>query len=457
MVQAEGNQSHWSWWDPPEQMYLRGDVTQPINKSALLRFELASYIPSNAAVAEASISLYVYSTTNSSITAQLGAYELRRTWIATDTTWFKSLPGSGPEAYWQIPGANGELDRAATPAATAQLPSCPVSVVCGVNVTLNVTSLVQKWVSNPMSNNGLLLKIDDWTASGEYLIASSTNPELHGSPAGYTLRPRLSVVWAPGTPTPTATASVTPTTTRTNTVTRTPTVTATDTATPTVTQTPPDTKTPTHTPTETETPGPTGTPTATGTVTETPTITQTPSVTPTGAATATLTPTGTATQTGTPSPTPTTCFDVFEPDNSAQQARAISLLGEVQQHSNATSGDQDWIKFPAVPGYIYTITTFGLQGANNDTVLDLYAPDGVTRLAYNDDDPESGPGSRIDMEFAVAGTYYVRESQLRPLEQFGCSYVYYIQVIRTLAVPTPTPTATAPPPIRLYLPIIVLD
>jgi hypothetical protein len=144
----------------------------------------------------------------------------------------------------------------------------------------------------------------------------------------------------------------------------------------------------------------------------------------------------------------------------------------VQQHSNAVADDEDWVKLPGVPGYVYTIRTYGLMGVNDDTVLDLYGPDGVTLLAHNDDDPvDGGPGSRIDYVFPSSDTYYAREMQVRPDEVFGCETVYYMQVTRSELTPTPTATASPTPTVSatatatatatpgptydIYLPVIV--
>jgi hypothetical protein len=264
------------------------------------------------------------------------------------------------------------------------------------------------------------------------------------------------------TPSPTATLTPTdtPQPTLTETATRlpskTPSATATVTDTPaptmTVTNTPPSTATVTNTTSATAsaTASATGTPTrtatftATFTATATATLTVMPTSTRTATATGTATASPTVTQTPSITPTPTTCFDIYEPDNSAVAARAISIGGDGQQHSNALSGDQDWVKLPMLPGYVYTIRTSALTGANNDTVLDLFAPDGASLLAHNDDDPvDGGPGSRLDWEPASAGTYYVRAMQLRPAEVYGCDIVYLLQVSRVAGTPTPEATATA--------------
>jgi len=181
--------------------------------------------------------------------------------------------------------------------------------------------------------------------------------------------------------------------------------------------------------------------------------------------------------TETPTPTATSCADIYEPDNSAFQARSIVVNGDPQQHNHHIPLDQDWVKFAGTPGYVYTIRVFNLQGGiDNDTILELYDQDGMTLLAWNDEDPVNGPGSRIDWVFGSSGTYYARVLQYQPGEVWGCQYWYSLQVTRQALTPTPAATATAtetpmptatttPPPtatrtptaqgFNVFLPIIV--
>ena len=406
IVQTEPNQTHY----PTSWMYLRPDGLQQ-GKEGLLRFAMEDAIPRDALVVQAQLSLNVYSSTNANV-ADLFIYALNRPWQPATATWNQASSGS----LWDAAGAKGSGDRRQTPSATTRLPQCSPTP-CNRWFDFDVTALARQWVADPSTNYGLLLRLENQTGEVEYTLLSS-NYWLTT-----TVHPKLSVLWAQPTPTATPTATASPTATQTRTPTQTPTVTPTflPSKTPTVTPTPTDTGTPTETATPTET----GTPTSTST----------------------------ATPTETPSPTPTTCFDIYEPDNTPAQARAISISGEVQQHSHALAGDQDWVKFPVLPGYVYTIRTFGLQGQNNDTVLDLYAPDGVTLLQHNDDDPvDGGPGSRIDYQSGSSGTYYARVMQLRPDEIWGCQYVYYLQVQRSTATPTPMPAHHT-----VYLPVILAE
>jgi len=208
---------------------------------------------------------------------------------------------------------------------------------------------------------------------------------------------------------------------------------------------------PAHTPTvvrcgsvtPSATPTPTGTPTSTPTPTRTPTATRTatPTATPTATATSTVTPTPTVTAT----PTATPCTDPYEPDDFWYQAKTILVGATWQDHLHQAPGDVDYVKFTAAEGRTYVIRTGFLgDGPQNDTTLTLYGTDGLTPLAYNDQDPENPPASRIDWTCPADGTYYVRVAQFNP-EVGGCDFSYGLNVSLSPAPPTPTPTPMATP------------
>ncbi|NOX62089.1 MAG: DNRLRE domain-containing protein [Chloroflexi bacterium] len=210
--------------------------------SALLYFDISD-IPPQREVASATLRLFRID--DRPHTLELNAYPLRRSWD-DDVTFEQAQDGRA----WQTPGATGVLDAASTP-----LNQEPIPVLPGGSVQLDVTDLVQRWVSNPARNFGLILRGNTINrvltsfASGEYEDEAR--------------RPALEIILKPPTPTPTTTPTPTPTPTPTRTPTPTPTHTPTSTPTPTAT--------PTYTPTFTPTPSPT--PTFTPTPTETP-ITQ---------------------------------------------------------------------------------------------------------------------------------------------------------------------------------------
>jgi hypothetical protein len=170
---------------------------------------------------------------------------------------------------------------------------------------------------------------------------------------------------------------------------------------------------------------PTPTPTPTRTPTLTPTSTRTPTITPTP--TNTATPTSTPTPTITPTPTP--CWDPYEPDDTWQQAKWIEVNGTTQSHRFHAPGDQDYAKFVAEAGYVYTIRTLDLSD-DNDTILTLYGTNGTAELAKNDDDPDNIPASKIVWTAPISpttGTYFVKAAHLNPLVG-GCNTTYELEV-----------------------------
>ncbi len=136
------------------------------------------------------------------------------------------------------------------------------------------------------------------------------------------------------------------------------------------------------------------------------------------------TPTPTMGATPTVTPTPKCVGDSFEPDNSPDQAKMINTAGLAQGHNICPDGDRDWVRF-SVPGAMQlTMETRNLMGGT-DTMIYLYAPDGTTLMAYNDDigvniggvEPMANPNkaglsdeskrSQLVYNFTKAGTYYL--------------------------------------------------
>lgn len=69
-------------------------------------------------------------------------------------------------------------------------------------------------------------------------------------------------------------------------------------------------------------------------------------------------------------------------------------------------GDVDYFRFQAQSGPSYVIEV--RLGSLSDSILTLYAQDGTTLLAQNDDGDGLGAGSRITRGIPVSGTYYLR-------------------------------------------------
>lgn len=161
----------------------------------LLRFDL-SVLPEKvkgleqgALVQQATLSLFVV---QGRADTTFGIYRLRRAWDACAVTW--NLP-------WQKPGANGLDDRDVEPVREW------TTVKSQGMLDLDVTALVQEWLQNPASNQGILLKSFEMRWPSNLILFSSDHPAISS-------RPKLTIKYEAALPTPTevpATATHTPT------------------------------------------------------------------------------------------------------------------------------------------------------------------------------------------------------------------------------------------------------
>ena len=114
-------------------------------------------------------------------------------------------------------------------------------------------------------------------------------------------------------------------------------------------------------------------------------------------------------------------------DDSFQTASTLTSAGQ-SGHTFDRWMDKDWAKFEAEEGVIYTIATENLNpeydpnGLFADTVLELYAPDGITRLDISDDYGGSN-ASLIEWRAPADGTYYVKAYNYNP-GFYGCDVSY---------------------------------
>ncbi len=121
---------------------------------------------------------------------------------------------------------------------------------------------------------------------------------------------------------------------------------------------------------------------------------------------------------------PPTPGDAYEPDNSLNAARPITVGGAAQRHNFHAAGDQDWVRFSATAGTAYVIETLNLAQAS-DTVLELYNGSG-TRLAYNDD--YGGTlASRISWIAPSGGTFFVKVRHYRS-SAYGAATTYDLRI-----------------------------
>lgn len=81
--------------------------------------------------------------------------------------------------------------------------------------------------------------------------------------------------------------------------------------------------------------------------------------------------------------TSTVSGDTYEPNNSSSQATELRITSsnQTQNHSLHTSNDEDWFRFSAQTGKIYTFKSF----SDIDTRVYIYDNDGSTQLLEDDD------------------------------------------------------------------------
>ena len=140
------------------------------------------------------------------------------------------------------------------------------------------------------------------------------------------------------------------------------------------------------------------------------------------------------------------CKDQYEPDDTCDEADEI-VVGESQEHNfhDPCGGDEDWVKFRAVAGHLYTIKTFELSDGN-DTMLQLYNSDGGLE-AQNDDDQGCTSASRIDFTPPITrdGEFFFVRAAPFYTTAGGCDLEYFLKVTERAGTSTPSPTPTTTP------------
>lgn len=138
------------------------------------------------------------------------------------------------------------------------------------------------------------------------------------------------------------------------------------------------------------------------------------------------------------------------PDNGPGDAPIVSTDGVTTTHNfcadphNLNLGDQDWMRFDAQAGGVYTFYAQSLA-PNADPVLEVYAGDGVTLLSSNDD---AGPGRSATVVFTAttSGPHFVRVVQYNTNVLGDQTDYRFAAFGAEPPTPTPTPTFTPTPP-----------
>jgi hypothetical protein len=121
----------------------------------------------------------------------------------------------------------------------------------------------------------------------------------------------------------------------------------------------------------------------------------------------------------------TTGPDVFEPDNSMAQAKAVVINArEARRHTFFDPGDEDWIKFYGIVGKVYRIEVSHLE-KKSQPVIDFYGP-GNTFL-FTEPLYDFVVDGEAYMEYIVytEGIYYVC---VKNKEHFGANTGYDFRV-----------------------------
>jgi hypothetical protein len=176
----------------------------------LLHFDLAGYIPRGATVTEATLELYAYNRGLSGVGTAIGVYEILEPWTEAGATWNDAAPGEP----WQLPGCEGTSDRSQDYAAVTTF---RYTNQWQTWEDERLTQLVQRWVSSPSTNHGVILVPLPGSPRQWWTLHSSQSVRDREQ------RPRLFVTFEVPPPTPTSTGTPTSTVTPALTPTRTPT------------------------------------------------------------------------------------------------------------------------------------------------------------------------------------------------------------------------------------------
>jgi uncharacterized repeat protein (TIGR01451 family) len=136
-------------------------------------------------------------------------------------------------------------------------------------------------------------------------------------------------------------------------------------------------------------------------------------------------------------PEPSTCpADLYEEDDTVAQAQVLTLTANqtiTQAHTFDVPADQDWLELTAQPGASYTFATSDL-GSQADTQLALYANDGLTILAQNDNIAPDNPASSMTWSAPITPlnrVVYLAVTQ--PLDTFAsCDTGYTLSLEQTV-------------------------
>ncbi len=123
---------------------------------------------------------------------------------------------------------------------------------------------------------------------------------------------------------------------------------------------------------------------------------------------------------------PLTCSsDVREPDDNYYAATYVLSDGVLWNQRFDIAQDEDWFKFEATANKIYLVETANLA-AGVDTRLEIYAQDGLTLLA-SDDNGGNGAASRLEWVASQDGIHFIRIVPVLASNN-GCNSTYDLSI-----------------------------
>jgi len=129
-----------------------------------------------------------------------------------------------------------------------------------------------------------------------------------------------------------------------------------------------------------------------------------------------------------PSPTPPICpVDSSEPNNAVANATSITVGTPLTNRNFHSSSDEDWYVVTLNGGLRYVVSARA-AGSDADTLLELYAADGITLLASNDNLAADQLDNQINFDAPVDGNFYLRVRNLPPEVAQPCNTAYGLSV-----------------------------
>jgi hypothetical protein len=130
-----------------------GPMAGAVKNRALVKFDFANHIPSDAVVTSAALTLTVVQTPPTTDQVWFELHKSLVPWSETSATWISRL-SSSTEAAWSVPGAAAPTDYAG-----AITQSCLITGLAKFTFASNPTMVanVQEWVATPGQNAGWFL------------------------------------------------------------------------------------------------------------------------------------------------------------------------------------------------------------------------------------------------------------------------------------------------------------